>query len=390
MPAAVKVTGIAVMSGLGLTPEAHAVAMAAGRHGLRPLAALSEAGGAFPGLPAGWVEPRTLFAAGRYGPATNFALALAQRVLEDAALEAEAVREAWLFVGTSRGNIAGWLAPWPGRRGHRQMATSNSMHSEMAAAVSITHGIRGPFQVLSNGCASGLDALGFGYMAVAAGLARRVLVIAADLPLVPVLLESYAQTGLLSRNGVNDPYGPHTTGFLPGEGGAAFLLEPADSPRPAYGYLHGYWANSDAYHPLGLPADGAGIADCLRLALGALPGRITAICPHASGTVAHSKAERRALGDLFHRSPTSISLHLLKPFTGHTIGASGAVDMALLLHHLRAGCLPPNLPGLSGAGEPFTLPERPEAIGEMDLVLKISVGMGGHNAVMAMSRSVPL
>ena len=73
----------------------------------------------------------------------------------------------------------------------------------------------------------------------------------------------------------------------------------ADTGNRAYGHLHGYWVTSDAYHPLGLPDDGRGIARCLRLALDDLSGRgIAAICPHASGTKAHGQAERRALVDL--------------------------------------------------------------------------------------------
>ena len=57
------------------------------------------------------------------------------------------------------------------RKSNTMMGSRFSMHSEMAAAISIELGIRGPYNVLSNGCSSGLDALGFGYMAVSSGLA---------------------------------------------------------------------------------------------------------------------------------------------------------------------------------------------------------------------------
>jgi len=221
-------------------------------------------------------------------------------------------------------------------------------------------------------------------------MAPRALVVAADLPLVPQLLDSYRQTGLLSHNGVNDPYGSETSGFLPGEAGAALLLEPASEvgERPVYGYLHGYWANSDAYHPLGVPADGIGTAECLQKALAGLPHwRVAAICSHASGTIAHGGAERAALHAVFPTAHPPISVHLLKPFTGHSIGASGAVDMAIMLHYLRQGLTPPNLPGLSGAGAPFTMPEVATPVADDALILKISMGMGGHNAIVALSRA---
>src|SRR5438067_8296713 len=217
-------------------------------------------------------------------------------------------------------------------------------------------------------------------MAVSSGLAPRALVVAADLPLLDELLVSFAQTGLLSQNGVNDPYSTNTTGFLPAEGGAALVLEPVSARSEAYGEMLGYWANSDAYDPLGLPPDGKGIADCIRMALQSLcvdlnkPNEIAAVCPHASGTLAHGQAEHCALETIFFDgskpNEKTPSLHLMKPFTGHTIGASGAVDAAILFHHLGQNLLPPNLPAL--AGEPFDLPSQPRAIRANDIVLKIS------------------
>ncbi|MBI2300784.1 MAG: hypothetical protein HYU66_17890, partial [Armatimonadetes bacterium] len=170
MAESVAVTGLAAWSCLGCTLEQQWSRLTERRHGLRPL------GEVLPGLPdawlpAGWIEPRSALAGNRFGPATNLALAVAREAVADASWGRAELRDAWLWVGSSRGNLAGWLAPWPGRRPHRQMATSNSMHSELAAAVSIELGLRGPWHVLSNACASGLDALGLAATLVAARLA---------------------------------------------------------------------------------------------------------------------------------------------------------------------------------------------------------------------------
>jgi len=357
-----------------------------GRHGLRPLGELAGSPEEFSWVPSGCIEPRGFLVGSRYGPGANLAVEVSRRPIEGAELGADELNDAWLMVGSSRGNAAGWVDPWPGRRRHRLMSTSNSMHSEVAAAVSIEYGIRGPYHVISNGCASGLDAIGLAYLAVSAGIAPRAMVVSLDLPLVPTLLRSYAETGLLSRDGTNDPYSPSTTGFLPAEGAAALLLEPSGAERSPLGYIHGYWANSDAFHPLGIPADGRGIADCVRQGIDAV-GRhgVVAVCPHASGTHAHGQAERRALATVFPDDGGRISLHLLKPFTGHTVGASGAIDVAILMHYQKQGLLPPNLPGLTGAGGAFSLPTVPtDAAGRV--VLKVSVGLGGRNAVVALSR----
>lgn len=383
----ITITGLSVMTGLGNTAAAQQSAIANGRHGLHPLGELFEVEDKFASLPAGWIRPRSLLTGNRYGPTSNFAVQLAKVAIADAGWSALDLHDCCLFVGSSRGNAAGSLAPWPGRRAHRQMGTSNSMHSEMASAVSITFGIHGAYHVISNGCASGLDAIGFGYWALMSGMAPRVLIVSADLPLLPPLLQSYYDTGLLSRNGNNDPYSMATTGFLPAEGGTALTLELArHSKRVRYADIHGYQANSDAFHPLGLPADGAGIAACIRQAIAPVGVEaITAICPHASGTFAHGQAEQRALHTVFaERTPHSISLHLLKPFTGHAIGASGAIDVAILACYLRQQQLPANLPHLTGTSGAFFLASSaiPHHRG---MVLKISVGMGGHNSVLLLT-----
>lgn len=388
--AEVAVTGISALSCLGSSIADHQRMMDSGRNGLRPLRELAGLDSRWSDLPAGWLEPRSPMHGNRYGPASNLALAAARAALQDAALPGAELRHAWLFVGTSRGNAAGSLAPWPGRRSHSRMAASNSMHSELAAAISIELGIHGPYQVLSNGCTSGLDALGLAWSAVASGVAPRAIVVSADLPLVPQILDNYVQTGLLSHNGVNDPYSPKTSGFLPAEGAAALVLEPAQiGRRPAYAEVLGYWANSDAYDALRPAPEGAGLVECLKKALSALGNPVPeAICVHASGTLAHGQAERKGLEAVFGPSKQPISLHLLKPFTGHTIGASGALDSAILLHYLKQGFLPPNLPGLAGEGGPFTVPPRSLPLRD-GLVLKLSAGMGGQNAVVAFAPARP-
>jgi 3-oxoacyl-(acyl-carrier-protein) synthase len=78
-----------------------------------------------------------------------------------------------------------------------------------------------------------------------------------------------------------------------------------------------------------------------------------------------------------------VPTHLFKPFTGHSLGASGALDAAILHEFLSHGELPPNLPGLSGDCPQIRLPDRVMPA-DSRTILKISVGMGGHNALVAM------
>ena len=313
------------------------------------------------GLLTGRITDRSPMKGRRYGAASNLAVHVARTAVQRAGWDADQTKSAWLFAASSRGNAAELLGHNAARRPVRRFSASNTIHSEIAAAVSIELGIRGPWQMLSSGCSSGLDALGMAWMALRSGLCQRALVVAVDLPLLPELIRAFRDTHLLSTNGVNDPLSPKTSGLHLGEAGVAVTLELADT---GLAEMTRYAANSDAYDSLMIPEDGAPLAELLRT----LPTP-TLICPHATGTLNHATAESNALRTAY---PVVPPLLLMKPFTGHTLGASGLLDVALITAALPS--LPGNLTGLTGVA-PDTLSLQPG-----DEILKLASGMGGHNA----------
>ncbi len=384
----VAITGGEAACCLGNDLESIRLRMRDGVTGMKPLADFGFAA-PWQNLRAGWIPDRALMIHRRYGPASALAVHLAKRAVEQRGWGAEELADACIFAGSSRGNLAGWIEPWPGRKRRKLFAASNNMHSEIATAVSIELGIHGATQTLSNGCSSGLDALGLAWQQLRSGMAQRAVVIAVDLPLVQLLLESFRDTGLLSRNDINDPYSPETSGFFPAEAGVVMLLEREDvlsATTPRWCRVGGYWANSDAYDLVGAPPDGSGMIRCLHKASSAFPGqRIAGLSPHANGTTAQGAAEAAAL----RAQPPGITLHLLKPFTGHSLGASGALDAVLLAAAMSHRTLPPNLPGLTPPAAGFTLPTHEASLQSGDIVLNMSVGMGGHNAVVALEAVHP-
>lgn len=308
------------------------------------------------------IADRSVMKGRRYGAASNLAVHVARGAVEKAGWKAGELRDAWLFAASSRGNAGELLGEQAWRRPSPRFSASNTIHSEIAAAVSIELGIRGPWQMVASGCSAGLDALGLALMALKAGMCRRALVLAVDLPLVRRLIEAFRDTRLLASDRMNDPLSPATTGLHLGEAGVAVTLEIADAGLVQVGE---YQANSDAYDSLVIPEDGAGLAELLSR----FP-RPVLVCPHATGTPNHSSAETHALRSAFGEAPPP--LLLLKPFTGHTLGACGLLDVALLSSALPR--LPGNLPGLTAvaAGEIHLRPG--------DSILKVASGMGGHNA----------
>jgi 3-oxoacyl-(acyl-carrier-protein) synthase len=173
-----------------------------------------------------------------------------------------------------------------------------------------------------------------------------------------------------------DPYHPQSSGFIPAEGAAAMAIEPRDG---AFARLLHYGCNADACDPVGIPADGGRMPELIQKAI-QLHGLPSAVCPHATGTAVQATADPTALTRSFQKfRPT---LHLLKPFVGHTIGASGLLESVILTRFLKDHQLPPNLSGCY-APSGFQLPEQPlEVHGP---IYKLSHGMGGHNALLVLS-----
>ncbi len=229
------------------------------------------------------------------------------------------------------------------------MAASNTIHSEPATAISIELGILGPCHVLASGCSAGLDALGIAKLIIASHTAPRALVVAVDLPLVPLLLDSYSKSRLLSKEDTLDPYHPSSSGFIPAEAAAAIALSTEESCPPRSKdsvrstiYLNHFSSNSDGQNPVGTPKNGGRTVELLDTAIAA-SGQPTAICPHATGTLAQARMETA----IFHRSKIDPSVPILplKPYLGHSIGASGLLETAILATCLKHNTLPSAFPG---------------------------------------------
>lgn len=303
------------------------------------------------------------------------ALHVAREAVARAGWTPEERREAVIFLGSSRGTAAGWVDPWPERRAFPLMAASNSLHSEPAAAISIELGFQGPWQVQASGCAAGLDALGMAWLWLSSGLAERALVVAVDLPLSPSLLDSYANTGILSTTGVNDPYGPHTAGILPAEAAAALTLERAAVHGKSA--MLGYLANADAADAIGMPPGAPGIVQLLRRARDRF-GSPDLLCPHASGTASHALAEpdaiATALGDGLRVLP-------LKPWLGHGIGGGGLLETVVLTGYLESHRTPSPMGGITC---PKGLSMTSAALPPGSIAFKLASALGGKNSLIAL------
>lgn len=314
MPDVLSIRGSACLTCLGDSPEAHERAIGSRASGMRPLAELSGAPAGFDDVVAGWIEPRSLLVHRIWTPLSMAALHVTRRALAEAGWND--VSDVPVFFATSRGTLAGVREPWPGRRPTALMAAANSLPAEPAAAISAELGITAPWQVVSSGCCSGLDALHLASLWLKAGEASRALVVAADLPLVSGILEDYDRSGILARG--------HHPGMHPSEGAAAVCLERAESST-GHPELTSMISLAEPEARFGgnrpLPRLAKALQD-----MGTTLGTPDVIVPHASGTELHRQHENEALLQAFGAGGERV---VLKPLTGHCVGASALIELVL-------------------------------------------------------------
>ena len=263
-----------------------------------------------------------------------------------------------------------------------------------ASNVSIDLGIRGPAVGNANSCASGAMAIGQAFHAIRAGIVDAALAGGAEAPLAPLTFGAFAMIRVLS--GRNDdpatasrPFDVDRDGFVMGEGAAILAMEErgAAEARGAriLGEIAGFGASTDAYHLTAPLPSGEAAAAAVTTALadaGLAAEEIGYVNAHASSTQLNEIAEAKALHLALGAHAATVPVSGTKGLYGHALGASGAIEAAITLLAMDAGCLPAtcNLVNLDPACDLNVLSEplsaRPAA------ALSTSFGFGGMNAAL--------
>ncbi|MFC9813819.1 beta-ketoacyl-[acyl-carrier-protein] synthase family protein [Streptomyces virginiae] len=270
---------------------------------------------------------------------------------------------------------------------------------KMPAEVAWTVGAEGPVALVSNGCTSGLDAVGNAVQLIADGTADVMLAGAADTPVTPVVVASFdAIKATTNRNDdpahASRPFDASRNGFVLAEGAAVFVLEELERARARgatiYAEVSGYATRLNAYHMTGLKTDGREMAEAIRVALD--QSRLNAdaidyVNAHGSGTVQNDRHEtaafKRALGDHAYRTPISS----IKSMVGHSLGAIGSVEIAACALAMKHNVVPPTANLYRSDPEcdldyvPLTAREQ-----RVDTVLTVGSGFGGFQSAMLLRR----
>lgn len=200
------------------------------------------------------------------------------------------------------------------------------------ALLSRRWGCRGTVLAVSSACASGAQAIGLGMGFIRAGLAERVIVGGSEASLTPAALQSWQAMRVLTSTRCR-PFSTERDGMVLGEGAAVFVLESETTAQrrgaPVLALLRGYGTTSDAGDLIRPDSQGAAAAIHAALAdAGMAPYEIAHVNAHGTGTLLNDAAEAQALQSVFGTDAARIPLSATKPVHGHTLGASGAIELA--------------------------------------------------------------
>jgi len=277
---------------------------------------------------------------------------------------------------------------------------SSSTPGSLSSELSLRFGFRGPSHLISTGCTSSTDALGYAFNMIRFGLADHLVSGGVDATITPGIMQGFCVMRVVSgsRNGeperASRPFDRTRDGFVLGEGAWVLILEEREGAltRGAriYGEILGYASTCDAYHRVRLNPDGEEPARAMRLAIedaGVAKDEIGYVALHGTSTQLNDRTETMAAKTCFGRRAYEIPMSSVKSMIGHPQGASGAAGVTAALLAMNHGFLPPTInyreadPDCDLNYIPNRSIDRPT-----ELALCNCIGFGSKNSALVVAR----
>ncbi|EAT15875.1 beta-ketoacyl-[acyl-carrier-protein] synthase family protein [Desulfuromonas acetoxidans] len=387
----IAVTGIGCLSAAGNTLEQAMASMLGGeRHGGDPLRFTTTHADVYPVFSIAddfeQVSQRDMLRTSRLG------LAAAGQAVTQSGWSLEALRG--LRVGVCMGTTVGSaMNNEPFYAGYRDGASpemtpiNRFLGSNPAAVISRHFGFNGPTQTIVNACSSGTDAIGLASAWIQCGLCDVVLAGGAD-ELCRTTYNGFASLQISSTR-LCRPFDAERSGLNLGEGAGVLVLESDASARhrqvPAQGYILGYGSGTDGWHLTAPHPEGRGLKQALAEALRVSrvqPKQLGFVNTHGTGTKDNDRVESLVLRDCLKGLP----FHSTKGYTGHTLGAAGAIEAAFVLGFLQRRKIPASAGFTTMDDELATVPVTQVHEFDSSLALSESLAFGGNNAVLVFER----
>jgi minimal PKS ketosynthase (KS/KS alpha) len=267
-----------------------------------------------------------------------------------------------------------------------------------ATELAVRFGAHGPSTVVSTGCTSGIDAVGYASQLIEDGDADVVISGASDAPISPISMACFDTIRATTGNNADPehaarPFDARRDGFVMGEGAAVLVLEELEHARrrgaEVYSEISGYANRCNAHHMTGLRPDGVEMAEAIGLALD--QGRIDAdevgyVNAHGSGTKQNDRHETAAVKLSLGPTAQHVAMSSIKSMIGHSLGAIGSIEIAATALAVQRGVVPPTAnyavpdPECDLDYVPNTAREQ-----KVDVALSVGSGFGGFQSAIVLS-----
>ncbi|MBI4308169.1 MAG: beta-ketoacyl-ACP synthase II [Chloroflexi bacterium] len=269
----------------------------------------------------------------------------------------------------------------------------------VGAQVSILLGAKGPNFAIVSSCSSSADAVGEASEIIRRGDAQVMIAGGAEAVIVPIALAGFNNMGALSRRNdapqkASRPFDKDRDGFVIGEGSTVLVLESLSFAQrrgtPILAELAGYGATSDAFH-ITQPADrGEGAVRAMRIALrkaGLQASDVQYINAHGTSTPLNDKFETAAIKDVFGEHAHKVPVSSTKSMSGHLMGSAGAFEAAVCVLTMQHGIIPPTI-NLENPDPECDLDYVPNVArrAPAHIAMSNSLGFGGHNSSLILRR----
>ena len=406
MPEKVYVTGVGMITPVGLDARSSWEALLRGVSGIDTIASFDAEGFAttFAGE-AGGFDPHAYVdrkQARRLDRFAQLAVGATAQALEQANLDlrggAVDPTRAAAVIGSGIGGIITLSEQW-GVLAERGPSRVNPFLVPMMLAdmgpgqVSIIFGAQGPNLCTVTACSSGADAIGMAFEMLRRGEVDIAIAGGAEAPICPIAVAGFNACLALSRRnddpqGASRPFDAGRDGFVMGEGAGVMVLETASSAErrgaAPLAELAGYGATSDAYHVTQPDPDGEGAARAMRKALdsaGMTPVDVSYVNAHGTSTPMNDKFETLAMKRVFGAEAYKVKVSSTKSMTGHLLGAAGGVEAVISVMAIADGAIPPTI-NLEEPDPDCDLDYTPNLAhrGTVKAAMSNNLGFGGHNA----------
>ncbi len=406
----VVVTGVGLVSPLGVGTEATWKALLAGESGIGPITRFDASAyhariaGEVKGFaPEDWMEKKEVKKCDTF---IHYALAASQMAIADAglAIDEDNAERVGVVIGSGIGGLplierthSTMLERGPDRVS--PFFIPGLIVNLAAGQVSILTGARGPNSAPATACTTGLHAVGDAFRLIQHGYADAMITGGAEAVITPLAVAGFTVMRALSlRNDepqrASRPWDKDRDGFVMGEGAGILVLEERETAlrrgATVYAELVGYGMSADAYHMSAPHPEGRGAAQVMKSALadaGLAPESVDYINAHGTSTGLGDAAEVQAIHRVFGDHAYKLAVSSTKSSTGHLLGAAGGLECGLLALAIRDQILPATL-NLDQPGEGCDLDFVPHKArpAKLEIGLTNSFGFGGTNGALLMRR----